>query len=584
MPALHRRLLPLLLLCAAIARPLWAAPAPEPLVAGAEAAMVQNDDRRAETLLSQIPAGSLDAVQLARVQLVRAEIGVQRQSPEIVLRALPASSQHVPAFAPRIELLRARALFALGDPVGAVRSLVQRERFLIDPAQVADNRDQIWNGLIATPIPISAMPLIPAQDPVSRGWLDLGLVLQQGPGELAIRDWSQRYPAHPGTPRLALIHAGGGDRPGPSITAVGQPIGMPGTLIAAPTPMGSGGYALLLPLSGSLTTGARAVRDGFVAAWFELPQPRPPLRIYDTGSDRSAAVVALETALREGAGFLVGPLTKDAVDVISSYPRANRPWLTLNYIDTEIPGAYQFGLAPEDEARAAATDALAAGHHRALVLAPDNEWGERVQTAYAQALTAGGGSVLQTVRYKQGLNDFGEPLKALMNLDQSNARNRAIKTALGSSAVEFEPRPRGDADVLFAPARSSEIQVLAPQLAFFRAQRLPTYTVAAAYTAAETRGLEGLRVCDMPWKLASGGPWKEAHDRAAHAFPESMREQPRLYALGADAMRIAQALQRGELDSSRPIEGATGQLRLDPGGRIQRELGCASFRDGRPQP
>lgn len=583
MPALRRRLLPLLLLCAAITHPLSATPSAEPLVAGAEAAMMQRDDRRAETLLSQIPGGSLDAMQLARVQLVRAEIGVHRQSPEIVLRALPASSLHVPALAPRIELLRARAQFALGDPVGAVRSLVQRERYLSDPSQVADNRDQIWNGLIATPIPISAMPLISAQDQVSRGWLDLGLVLQQGPGELAIRDWSQRYPAHPGTPRLALIHAGGAAGPGSS-TSIGRPVGVPGALIAPQTPIGSGGYALLLPLSGSLTSGARAVRDGFVAAWFGLPHPRPPLRIYDTGSDRSTAVVALETALREGADFLVGPLTKDAVDVISSYPRASRPWLTLNYIDAAIPGAYQFGLAPEDEARAAATDALAAGHHRALVLAPDNEWGERVQAAYAQALTAGGGSVLQTVRYKQGLNDFGEPLKALMNLDQSNARNRAIKTALGSSAVEFEPRPRGDADVLFAPARSSEIRVLAPQLAFFRAQRLPTYTVAAAYAATETRGLEGLRICDMPWKLASVGAWKQAHDLAAQTFPESMREQPRLYALGTDAMRIAQALQRGELDSTRPIEGATGRLRLEPGGRIQRELGCASFRDGQPQP
>lgn len=581
MPALHRRLLPLLLLCAAIAHPLSASLIAEPLVVGAEAAMMQTDDRRAETLLSQIPAGSLDAMQLARVQIVRAEIGVQRQSPQIVLRSLPAGSEHVPALAPRIELLRARAQFQLGDPVGAVRSLVQRERFLNDPAQVADNRDQIWNGLIATPIPISAMPMIPAQDPVSRGWLDLGLVLQQGPGELAIRSWSERYPAHPATPRLALIQTG--EAVGTAVASIGQPLGQPGVLMAAPTPVGAGGYALLLPLSGGLASGARAIRDGLVAAWFELPQPRPPLRIYDTGPDRSSAVVALEAALREGSDFLIGPLTKDAVEVISNYPRANRPWLTLNYLDAAIPGAYQFGLAPEDEARAAAADALAAGHRRALVLAPDNEWGERVQVAFAQALTAGGGSVLQTVRYKQGLNDFGEPLKALMNLDQSNARNRAIKTALGSSTVEFDPRPRGDADMLFAPARSSEIRVLAPQLAFFRAQRLPTYTVAAAYTSAETRALEGLSVCDMPWTLARSGIWKEAHDRAAQMFPDSMRDQPRLYALGGDAMRIAQAMQHSGLDSTRPIDGATGQLRLDQGGHIQRELVCASFRDGQPQ-
>lgn len=557
---------------------------PESLVTAAEQAIEQGDDRGAESLLSRIPSGSLNPTQMARIQIVRAEIGVKRRSPEIVIRALPQSSERVPLFAPRMEQLRSRALFALGDPVGAVRSLVAREKYLNTAGAVAENHDLIWNGLILTPIPRSAMALLPAQETAARGWIDLGLVLQQGPSDTAIAAWTQRNPGHPGGSKLALIRAGS------TTIAATTPDATPGpganppatdTATVVAPPVGVGGYALLLPVGGALGAGGRAVRDGFVSAWFELSEPRPVVRIYDTGSDAASATVALEAALREGAEFFIGPLTKETVSALAGQTRGNRSWLTLNYLDAPISGALQFGLAPEDEARAAALDAASAGWRRALVLAPDTDWGTRVQAAYAADLVANGGQVLQTVRYRPGLQDFGTPLKDLMHLDQSNERHRAINTALGSN-TEFEPRPRGDADVLFAPARTSEIQVLVPQLEFFRARRLPAYAIAAAYSGSQSAALEGLRLCDMPWMLASSGPLAAAREVAQARFPEALRDQPRLFALGADALRIAQAMQRGELDGTHHIEGATGRLRLGTGGRVVRDLSCATFRDGRP--
>jgi outer membrane PBP1 activator LpoA protein len=258
MRPLTRRLAPLLFLVAGVAaaQTQRAPGTAESLVSAAEQAIELGDDRQAESLLSRIPAGSLSPAQMARIQIVRAEIGVKRRSPEIVLRALPPSSERVPLFAPRIEQLRSRALFATGDPVGAVRSLVLREKYLNTPGAVAENQDLIWNGLILTPIPRSAMALVPAQDAVARGWIDLGLVLQQGPNDAALAAWQQRNPGHPGSTKLSLIRAGST----PAIAAAGPVAAQAGPALSGPPPdltaaqapaVGAGGYALLLPLGGA---------------------------------------------------------------------------------------------------------------------------------------------------------------------------------------------------------------------------------------------------------------------------------------------------------------------------------------------
>ncbi|MGQ0699126.1 MAG: penicillin-binding protein activator [Panacagrimonas sp.] len=579
-------------------------PAPSPttgpalsLIAAAEQAVARGDDKTAELSLSRISAGSLDPLQLARVQLVRAEIGLHRGQPQTVLRSLPTSSAHVPSLSARMELLRGRAYFLGGDPVAAVRTLVAREPTLRSAQAVADNREQIWSGLIATPLPARAASAIAGQDPLTRGWLELAAVLEQGPTASALAGWKQRNPAHPGASRAAtvrVVEVARAPAPAAAPLQAARPVPIPATISAAPTapqpaisqpaaavslPPVSGSWALLLPVSGNLASSGRAVRDGFVSAWFELPAPRPALRVYDAGSSGAQAATAFETALRDGAGLIVGPLTKDGVSAIARLGRSV-PWLALNYVDGRLPGGVQFGLAPEDEARAAALDAAASGHRNALVLIPDNDLGARVFQAFATTFSQQGGAMLQTARFASGTQDFGKPLQALMKLDRSQARHQQVTTALGV-ASEFEPRPRQDADVLFAPLRTAEARAFVPQLEFFRAARLSTYTLSAALPGTVDRQLNGMRVCDMPWVLDASGAAATTRQRASQQFPEALRDQPRLFALGRDASRLAQTLTRGELNSASLIEGASGRLSMSADGRIARQVGCALVRDGR---
>lgn len=553
------------------------------LIGEAEAAIAAGDDKRAEGLLARIPAGSLDAIQLARVQIVRAEIGLRRRQPDTVLRSLPPSSSHVSMLSARMEQLRASAQFMLGDVVSAVRTLVARERSLNSAAALAENREQIWNGLVTTPFAQNALDRLDAEDPMTRGWLDLARVLQQGPTSAAIGAWSQRNPGHPGQSKTALIRPGnapavasGASNHGPaSAPSAGDdsPVLSP---LHDPVSL-SGGYALLLPVSGSLATAGRAVRDGFVSAWFSLPEPRPALRIYDTGSDAGQAVAAYRNAARDGAGTLIGPLTREAIAAIASQAPTQR-WLALNYADGVAGGALQLGVAPEDEARAAATDAIASGRRNALLLAPANAWGDRAIAAFSQAFVQQGGAVLQVTRFANGTQDFGKPLRDLLRLDASTQRHAALDRVLGQTS-EFEPRPREDADLLFAPLRVAEVRALVPQLDFFRAKNLPTYTVSAAHNGQVDRQLDGLRLCDMPWVLDGKGAAANERERLRDLFPEAVRTQPRLFALGIDAFRLAQNPQ--VLAGGQAFDGMTGRLVLAPGNRVARDLSCRAVLDGR---
>src|SRR5690606_17923298 len=110
------------------------------------------------------------------------------------------------------------------------------------------------------------------------------------------------------------------------------------------------------------------------------------IRVYDVGEDPSRALSAYQEALAAGSEFVVGPLTKESLLMLASLGDLPAPVLALNTLpgdEQPRPGLYQFALAPEDEAIAAADYAIAQGFSRALVMTPDGDWGERVAAAFS---------------------------------------------------------------------------------------------------------------------------------------------------------------------------------------------------------
>ena len=548
--------------------------------------------------------------QMARAQIVRADILLKRGQPMPALQSLPSGSDHVPLYAAQIEQLRAQALFALGDPVAAVRALVLRERYLQnDSAALAENRNQIWNGLMRNPPEADDLPKFAAQNVATRGWLELFQNWRQG-SMANYSAWSTKFPGHPGNARIAgftarpaqaPVLAAAAPAPVAPASSAAPPAGAatnssiapppatyPAGSVSAPPPIsnaplqlyagnrGGSGMALLVPLSGPLAATGEAVRVGFMAA-ANKGGAAGGIRVYDSGADASQAIGAYQTALNEGAGVIVGPLVKEAVAALARMGTPAVPLLALNALDANQPAPanfLQFGLAPEDEARAAAAQAISQNRRRALALVPSSDWGNRVLIAFREQFTALGGTVVSAEAFQSGAPDPSKVVKKLMALDASEARHKALTGVLGKN-TEFDARRREDVDFIFLAAKPSDSYLILPQLRFYRASGLPIVTTSLIY---EGRGIDWQRmsVCDMPWMLDTQGPWAQARNEATAIDAGPMRGYPRLVALGGDAFRVASRLLGNNLHTGDRIDGASGRLVIGGDGRIARELSCSA--------
>jgi len=356
----------------------------------------------------------------------------------------------------------------------------------------------------------------------------------------------------------------------------------------APQPLGPQ-VALLLPLTGREAEAAATVRDGFLTAYYvSATAGRPRVRIYDTG-DKSIAEV-LGQATSDGVSFIVGPLTREEVAAAAALPGTHPPVLALNFLPAQEQapsGFYQFALSPEDEARAAARRVLADGHRQGVALAPLGEWGTRVLAAFSQELTAGGGTLIDTARFDPAAFDFAPAVMQALGIDQSNARFELIKSIIGGK-LEFQPRRRGDIEFIFQASQAPAARLLRPQIRFYLAGDIPAYATSEAFEPDSTanQDLDGLNFPEMPWTLGSGLA-DSVRLAARSAWPVDGPPRDRLFAFGFDAYRLLAALRAAPpgttaAQTGMPVDGLTGELSIDAGGRVRRELEWAQLRNGQP--
>ena len=542
----------------------------EALLSAAEAELASGaaDDARAR--LRGIAPDGLDPAQQLRYRLVRAEIALAEQRPIEALQLLPPAGEvRDAAFAARIEGDRAGALFKMDDAVGATQAMLLRERLLDDPALRSATRDQLWAGLRRTSLEAAAGLRLTQADEVTRGWVELAVIsrsvwLETNDLDARLAQWRQDYAGHPAEERI------------PTLTQVAAPAGRRRV----------DSIALLLPLSGPHVASAEAVRDGFFAAFYGarvVSAPRPLARVYDTGATGDTLLAAYRRALDDGAEFLVGPLTREDVAALAGHGRPPVPVLALNYLD---PGQaapfnfFQWGLAPEDEARQAAERAIMDRQYRAVALMPEGEWGERVLKAFRERLEALGGAVVGERTYVASDQDYSEPIRQLLALDSSAERHRALTIVLGAK-TQFQPRRRDDVDLVFIAARPEQARLLGPQLRFHRTGELPIYATSLIYEGdAPAADLNGLRFCDMPWMVSPDGDFAKLRSQLQALFPGRPREYARLLALGHDAYTLVQLIDSGQLQPGSFFPAASGTLSLRPDGVIARGLTCAEIRNG----
>src|SRR5258707_4943999 len=267
--------------------------------------------------------------------------------------------------------IRGRSAFLTGHPVEGTRALVERERWLNDSASLRANRAELLDRIRGAAERGQPLKAPPKTDPIVVGWLEWGLVavgLARDPmrAAAALENWKRLFPQHPANDTV---------------------LAMASTKIAVATEFPDQ-IGLLLPLSGRAEAVGVAVRDGFIAAYLEqAPSTRPRLKIYDVAAESVGS--AYTSAISEGAGFVVGPLTKEDVAAVAPLSDGRTPVLALNFLGESVStprNFYQFALLPEDEARIVARRAVADGRLHGVAIVPGGEWGNRVAAAFADEL------------------------------------------------------------------------------------------------------------------------------------------------------------------------------------------------------
>jgi uncharacterized protein len=510
----------------------------------------------AEQAFAQVSPAARTALPASRA-LVAAEIALAEKDGARAIHELdtiPVPTET--SLAQNYWWLRGKAAFLTGHPLEGTRAMVERERYLSDPASLRASRDELF--ALVSDAAERGMPLKapPQTDPVVAGWLALGPVaveMARNPmhAGAALENWKRSFPQHPADDSVLTL----------AQTQIPAAAEFPDQI------------ALLLPLSGRAESVGVAVRDGFVAAYLQQePATRPRLRIYDVAAETVAG--AYRHAIDEGAGFVVGPLTKEDVAAVVPLSGAKTPELALNFLADSVSAGrdfYQFALLPEDEARIVARRLIADNKLRGVTIIADGELGNRVQKAFAEELALHGGTVLDGGRFDASRSDFSDIIKQILQ----------VHLAKGEPSTH-----RADVDFVFVEGSAGAVRQIVPQLKFNYAGDIPVYTTSDGFEpdASANADLDGMSFPDMPWMVSADPVTGQIRDSVRAAWPTRAVRLGRLYAFGFDAYRLVPALKSKTISATGSIAGVTGKLYLDSGNRVRRDLLWVQIKNGAPVP
>ncbi len=540
----------------------------------AEVFLRGNYAQQADQTLADLDPRGLNISYAERKQLLLAQLEIMRGKRERAMSILDTLTRTATQDTTRIAVHNSKIQVYVQNNalIDAARERVALDGLLRDDAARRANQNLIYQNLVDTPEALLVRAKSTTPDPFS-GWVELALITksaQQQPGEAArlMSEWKARYPQHSGAQLV-------GDR---FAARTSERIALPQRL------------ALLLPQHGNFAKAAEAVRDGFLAAYYSQTRDgfRPVIQIYDSGTNANDITGAYQHALRDGAQVIVGPLDKNAVNVLAQGNRLSVPTLALNYAEQNeaVNNLFQFGLSPEDEAAQTAERAWLDGHGRATALIPEGAFGERLLVAFRERWLQLGGELVDTQVYSTKDNDISAPIKKLLDIDQSEQRRTTLRTTLGYD-IKFSPRRRQDIDFVFVAAMPRHARMIRPQLNFHQANDLPVYSTSHVFSgfvnARTDHDIDNVTFGDMPWVLPKARRNTALNASISQLWPQQIENYMRLYAFGIDAFDLIPNL--NALAEQRTLQhpGQTGNLYMDDAHRIQRRLQWAEFKNGAPK-
>jgi len=531
----------------------------------------------AKNLLAEMNAKTLSGENLGRYSLMSATLALAKGKTDNALhfldnpRLLQQADSLPVAMQVRLSDQRARALAQKGNHVASAQERIFTAPLLTDKKLIAKNQRAIWKSLSLLSVEelTTQLAAIPQRtgSPDYRGWLELMLVYKNGGGidsQLTkLNTWLAKWPHHPAAQQL------------PQDLAILRDV-------AAHQPRR---VALLLPLGGREQAVSDAIRDGFMAAYFQgATRDRPEIAFYDTNAGGNFLAV-YQRAIADGAEAVIGPLLKEHVKALQTLPQLPVPTLALNALDdgSKAPtNLYQFGLSLNEEAIQVADTATAEQHRRAVIIGMRTDWATRAADNFKAQWTKAAGTVVDEIWFQPVGSDFADGIERMLAVDESRQRSKEIQRIIGKN-VRFEPRRRQDIDMIFYVGKADQARSIKPMMTYYYADAIPIYATSSIYSGAadpaRDQDLDGILFPEIPWVL-------DDSDGLKQTIVSSRGDSPfiRLYALGADAFRLFSRLRQLELFPSARLQGSTGELWLDQDRLVHRRLAWAQFQQGLARP
>lgn len=412
------------------------------------------------------------------------------------------------------------------------------------------NSGTLWNKLQY--ISLNDLNTTHLSDPMQREWVDLAAISKRDSTDTSklvsdLMAWRASNPKHPGNSLFPSNDAL------TKLVSDGQPKHI----------------AVLLPLTGPLGKQGQVVRDGFLNSFYSA-HSKQAISFYNTNSNDNISV-QYQKALSDGADFIIGPLTKPQVKSLMNQGSFQTATLALNYSDSgsSLKNFYQFGLAPQDEAVQLADKAHQNGYSHALIIASQNEWGQKVVKSLSSRFQSDGGKI-QDVLYVTPKTDLTQQVANLLHVTPAKQGMNTIRNQQDKNNIQqtMQKQRRQDFDVIFLVTNSQTAKVVAPLLKFYYVNNVPlfaTSSISAGKQLPNDIDLDGIQFCDTPWTMAGTETGPKAN---------------RLYAVGKDSYLLSENLNRLAMMPSFPIYGSTGALTLTADNQIFRRLPWTQIRHG----
>lgn len=384
-------------------------------------------------------------------------------------------------------------------------------------------------------------------------WLKLAIISKQYSTDTSdllkqLMTWRDTYPNHPGN---ALFPENN-------------------QLISLTSSKPQKHVALLLPLKGPLGPQGQAVRDGYLSAYYDAlthNNQEQMISFFDTSSSPNLTML-YQQAIAKGANVIIGPLSKQQVQQLSTHGQYPVTTLALNYTDQSKldPHFFQFGLSQQDEAEQLAEKAFQSGKSNAIIIASKEAWSQNIVKILSERWEAQGGKIVDTYQYSSRPH-FAQDIAKLLGINPTEDR---AQMADDNTKSVLQKQRRQDFDTIFLIALPPQGRQIVPLLKYYYADHIPIYSTSIIYSGSPSpqkdADLNGVIFCDIPWVLNKA----------------SKSQYNRLYAVGRDAELLSSELERLTILPHFPLHAATGSLSLNSKQQIYRQVQWTAMHAGHP--